>query len=282
MPTPVHRRRSALQWEEAVVPAEDRNVRVRVYRPKGRRAGWLVWAHGGSWTRGSVDGWHFACADLARLATCTLVSVEYRLAPRHPHPAALDDVLAVLDWAGAKAEREGMGDRLGVGGDSAGGTIAACAALTWRDLRRPLAAQLLAYPPLDPWCRSPSYFRHANSFPTRQAMISAWRTYLGTDWRRDTGSAYSTPFEAADLRGVAPAALGVGELDPVADDVRLYERRLLASGNTVELRSFPDMGHGAFLQPGTRIAVDGSVQRNPLLAWFGSAFRELVAGPAEQ
>ncbi len=273
MPASAVESADSVSWESIVVPAGDREVPARVFRPHGPRRGWPVWAHGGGWTRGSVDGRHLACADLTRLAGCTLLSVEYRLAPQHPHPAAPDDVVAVTDWAETQARREDPDGRLVVGGDSSGGTIAACAALAWRDQRRPLAAQVLAYPPLDPWCRAGSYTRHASSFPTRAGMIAAWRSYRGAT--AGTGApVYSTPFEAEDLRGLAPAVLGAGELDPVADDVHACARRLRAAGNTVELREFPGMGHGSFLQ--SAVTVDGVLVENPLRYWLGTTFRSLL------
>jgi acetyl esterase len=230
-------------------------VPARVFRSSGPARGWLVWAHGGSWIRGSVHGWHQPCADLAEQAGCTVVSVEYRLAPRHPHPAALNDFLTVLEWAATQTGDE----EVAVGGDSAGGTIAACAALTWRDQGRSLAAQVLAYPPMDPQCRASSY--DLDSFPTRVDMIEAWQTYRG-DGHDD---AYSTPFESTDLRGMAPALLAVGALDPVSGDVRDYANRLRTAGNSVDLKVFPGLPHGVFLPPG------------PMRRWLGTSFRNLIS-----
>ncbi|MEN3269881.1 MAG: acetyl esterase [Pseudonocardia sp.] len=228
-------------------------VPVRIYRPLGASSGWLVWAHGGSWTRGSVAGWHEVCADLARLTAATLISVDYRLAPEHPHPAALQDVLTVLEWATAQAGDEAVS----VGGDSAGGTIAASAALAWRDRGGQLAAQVLAYPPMDPECRAPSY--GSGGFPTRDGLMASWRAYLGAV----VGAEYGSPFDAEDLSGLAPALLVVGSDDPVRDDVEQYAMRLLADGNAVRLEVLPGVPHGAILAPG------------PMRDWIGSAYREL-------
>ena len=248
-----------VRWGAATVPSRERPVPVRIYRPARAGRGRLVWAHGGSWRSGSVEGWHFACAHLAEQSSCTVVSVGYRLAPRHPHPAALTDVLRAMDWAESRAGRAEDGGAIMVGGDSAGGTIAACAALVWRDQDRPLAAQVLAYPPLDPHCAAPSYSRLPDAFPDRAALIDAWRDYRGAGTVRTAGAFPSTPFEAEDLTGLAPAIIGVGALDPVADDVRTYAALLSAAGNEVELREFPELGHGAFL-------TDSALRR-----WFGAA-----------
>jgi acetyl esterase len=228
-------------------------VPARIYRPAGAWQGWLVWVHGGSWTRGSAAGWHEVCADLAGLTRATVLSVDYRLAPRHPHPAALEDVLTVLEWATAQAGD----DQVAVGGDSAGGTIAACAALTWRDQGRCLAGQVLAYPPMDPQCRAASY--GPNVFPTREGLMASWRAYLGAGLT----AGYSTPFQAEDLSGTAPAWLVVGENDPVRDDVAEYAMRLLADGVAVRLEVLPGVAHGAILAPG------------PMRDRISSAFLEL-------
>ncbi|WP_433236316.1 alpha/beta hydrolase [Streptosporangium sp. CA-135522] len=245
MPTPTARDLGTVRWESIALPGSDHEVRVRVFRGGPAPRGWLVWAHGGSWSAGSVDGWHPACADLARAAAATVVSVDYRLAPEHPHPAALLDVLTAMTWAQDQADGP-----IAVGGDSAGGTIAACAALSWRDRRQPLAAQILAYPPLDPWCRAASYGLRPEAFPSRARLMAAWRAYRGDTERpsaTDGTALYSTPDEAEDLTGLAPAILAVGSADPVADDVRGYARRLRAAGNAVELREFDGMQHGTFL-----------------------------------
>jgi acetyl esterase len=267
-------------WLSTAVPAGDRCVPVRLFRPTQPGDLWLVWAHGGSWTGGAVDGvWHRACADLARLAGATVVSVEYRLAPEHPHPAALHDVLAVMDWAEQRAEAERAGSRIAVGGDSAGGTIAACAALVWRDQRRALGAQVLAYPPIDPECTAASYRAAPESFPSRSGLRGSWLAYRGPEYRWGGAPAlYSTPAEATDLTGVAPAVLAVGGLDPVADDVRRYADRLNNDAVPVRFQEFPQLGHGAFLQPppGAGSSVDSD---DPLRSWLGAALRAVLDRP---
>jgi acetyl esterase len=239
----------AISWGELVIG----EVPARIYRPADAWQGWLVWVHGGSWTHGSAAGWHEVCADLTRLTSATVISVDYRLAPQHPHPAALEDVLTVLEWVTAQAGD----DQVAIGGDSAGGTIAGCAALAWRDQGRGLAGQLLAYPPMDPECRAPSY--GPSVFPTREGLMASWQAYLGTG----DGAGYSTPFQADDLSGTAPAWLVVGEFDPVRDDVEEYAMRLLSDGVAVRLEVLPGVPHGAILAPG------------PMRDWIGSAFLEL-------
>lgn len=264
-------------WEPAAIRADDHELPARVYRPVPGPASAeehrvpapsvIVWAHGGSWRTGSVAEWHPALAHLASLTGATVVGVDYRLAPEHPHPAPLADVLAALDWAD---ELVG-GAPVAVGGDSAGATLAASAALVRRDAGRPLAAQLLAYPPIDPACRAASYGRDPGAFPRRADLAAAWRAYRGSGANSGTAHRstahqitahrsaanqntpyartpyYSTPADAADVTGVARAALVVGTLDPVADDVRAYAARLAAADVSVVLHELPGVGHGAFL-----------------------------------
>ncbi|GAA2745578.1 alpha/beta hydrolase fold domain-containing protein [Kitasatospora cinereorecta] len=255
-----------VRWESQLLPAAGHQVYVRTFDPGSDTAPWLVWAHGGSWRAGSVDGWHQACADLARHAGTTVVSVDYRLAPGHRHPAALLDVLTALDWAERRSGRPAA-----VGGDSAGGTLAACAALVRRDAGRQAAAQVLAYPPVDPDCRAASYGRHPGAFPPRAALLAAWRDYRGAarrhplSRRSERPPLYSTPDEAESFAGLPPTVLAVGGLDPVADDVRALARRLRAAGNTVDLGEFDDLPHGTFLtDPGLR-------------RWLGTAYTRRAA-----
>lgn len=246
----------ATRWWPAVATACDHKVPVRVYRPPAN-LGCMVWAHGGSWISGSVQGWHHACADLAIRLGWTLVSVEYRLAPLDPHPAALVDVLTAVDWTSRHLIGPDEPQRLTVGGDSAGATVAAAAALHRRDKGRPLDAQVLAYPPLDPDCAADSYA--GSRFPQRAELRRAWRLYAGSalaltaadpETRPYREAGYLNPLAAEDLRGTAPAVLAVGALDPVRDDVQAYADRLTAAGVPVHHRVFPDTEHAAFLQPG--------------------------------
>ncbi|MGW0802084.1 alpha/beta hydrolase [Nonomuraea sp. NPDC002799] len=260
-----------------IIPATS-PVTVHVYRPENADrppAGRLVWAHGGSWQRGSAGEWHHVTSALAARSGWEVISVDYRLAPRHRHPDALQDVLTALTWAGRagqprqveQAGQDGQGrqngqgqggrDRLplAVGGDSAGGTLAACAALAARDRGLPLDAQILAYPPFDPACGSPSFRSEPEVFPQAASLRRAWRAWRGSgaSAARDENGArlYSTPFEAASLAGTAPAVLAVGTADPVRDDVLAYARRLRKDHVPVRHLRLPGVRHGDILQPGS-------------------------------
>ncbi|MFD5877112.1 alpha/beta hydrolase [Streptomyces yangpuensis] len=284
MATPTHsaagKSRAQIRWEHASIPSPSGPLPARVYRPAATAPqGWLVWAHGGSWRAGSAQDWHGATADLARSSGFAVVGVDYRLVPEVRHPAMVEDVLAALAWA---REQAGQSAPVAVGGDSAGATLAACAALACRDRGLPLAAQLLAYPPLDPGCTAASYHRFPDMFPTASYLRAAWQDYRdpGRPTAADGTPLHSTPFEAADLRGVARAVLATGDLDPVSDDVHRYARLLHAAGVEVTLREFGQTGHGVFLQPCP--ATGDGPDTASLRGWLGVALRLLTspAGPA--
>lgn len=246
-------KRPPLPWSDFLVQGADgADIRVRVYEPAEQPAVTLVWAHGGSWTRGSIEGWHQACASLASLGTSRIISVGYRLAPRWLHPTAVMDIAAATLWA-----QRTYGHPVLVGGDSAGGTLAGGAALWFRDNGLPLHGQLLAYPPLDPECTAPSY-RTSRSFPPRTLLLDAWGEYAGsaTDLR---GRLYLSPLHASDLTGLCPVSLIVGSADPVRDDVEQFAERLADSSVTVDVEVSPDVAHGIFLE--------GSAE-NPLYRWI--------------
>lgn len=246
------------QVSTTLVPGPGPAVPVRVFRPATAGQGWLVWAHGGSWHSGSAAAWQEPCEDLARRADVTVVSVDYRLAPTFPYPAALEDVLTVLTWAARQPDLH-QPELLAVGGDSAGATLAASAALAFRDQGGVLGAQVLAYPPLDPECRAPSYLADPRQFPQKASLLAAWRAYAGAQPGVDRS--YLSPLEVASLEGLAPAIIGVGDRDPVRDDVCTYAARMQAAGVEVALRSFEAEGHALFLT------------RPAFRAWFAHALR---------
>jgi acetyl esterase len=245
-----------VDWRDHTVDAWNRLIPIRVFTPMNEQApklprGVLVWAHGGSWVSGSVAAWHEPCALTAGLADVTVVSVDYRLAPTHQHPAALSDVLAVLDWAETGLAAHDSGPWLAVGGDSAGGTLAASAAIARRDAGKPLSVQILGYPPLDPACDSASYRARPRAFPGRDRMLAAWRAYTGVNEPvHETGGLPATPWGVRDLAGSAPAIIAVGSDDPVHDDATRYAHRLARAGVPTTLREFRGRGHGLFLDTG--------------------------------
>lgn len=226
---------------------------VLVHRSDPPR-GLLIWVHGGSWRSGSAATWSPMTAELAERSGWAVLSVDYRLAPEHPYPAAVDDVLAVLDRVSAQALAGGATLPVALGGDSAGATVALLAALRRRDTPVPL---LLIYPPLDPGCRATSYLAPGTAAFTAR-LRQSWRLWLG-----------SSPLPRLDdLAGRGPVTLVVGERDPVRDDVTALADRLGRCGVTADLHVLPGVGHADILTPGsptltTLVNTLTSLERTP-------------------
>ena len=220
-------------------------VPARAYWPRAvEPVGALVWLHGGGWCIGDLEGFDRVCRSLCNAAAAIVVSVDYRLAPEHRYPAAVVDADLAVAWAtGHGAEQLGYAaDRVVVGGDSAGGNLAAVAALHARDAVR---AQLLVYPALDPGMASASYAEFADlPLLTRDAMAFCWRTYLGAEDAAAAADSDAAPLHATDLAGAPAAYIAVAGHDVLRDDGVAYARALEEAGVEVTLREFEDMPHG--------------------------------------
>jgi len=222
-------------------------VRVRVYRPAGRAEPLpaILWMHPGGWVLGSIDLDGLAVAQLAKDIECVAVSVEYRLAPEHPFPAALHDCYAALQWLGAESAGLGVdATRIAVGGSSAGGNLAAALALMARDRGgvRPVF-QLLIYPALDDRTAEPGLAQPETLFWSRRNVIDGWNAYLGTRAGSDGVSEYAAPARARDLTGLPPAYIAVGALDPFVGENVDYAARLVAVRVPTELHVYPGACH---------------------------------------
>ncbi|PSP75695.1 alpha/beta hydrolase [Halobacteriales archaeon QS_1_68_20] len=220
-------------------------VPVRVYRDVDPPAPVLVFLHGGGWTLGTLDSADDICAELARRGECVVVSVDYRLAPEHPFPAALDDAWAALSWAAETAEAFGGDpDRLQVGGTSAGGNLAAATALRAATFDGPdLDHQLLVYPMIDPGLDTDSADRRADApLLTRADVEWFWDQYLRSPVNRH--SPFAAPLRADDLGGVAPATVVTAGHDLLRDEGAAYASRLAEAGVAVDHRNYPAMPHG--------------------------------------
>ncbi len=218
-------------------------VPIRTYEPHTVEAGRpvLAWFHGGGWVIGSVRTHEASCRALAQRANCRVVSVEYRMAPEHCFPAALDDC-----WAVTKALGQ-AGVRLAVGGDSAGGNLAAAVALRARDANVALDLQLLVYPITDCDFARPSYEMYATGYGlTRGTMRWFWGQYL-------KNVSYEHPevsvLRVADLSGLAPALVIVCECDVLHDEGVAYADALKQAGVPVDIIEEPGMIHGFFRMP---------------------------------
>jgi len=216
---------------------------ARAYWPRALEpVGALVWLHGGGWCIGVLDGFDRVCRSLCNAAAAIVVSVDYRLAPEHPWPAAVHDATLAVDWVvGHGAGQLGFdAGRVAIGGDSAGGNLAAIAARHRPDALR---AQLLVYPALDAAMDSES-FRELADFPllTAEAIEFCWRTYLGDG--ADPAEPDVSPLRATNLRGLPPAYVAVAGFDVLRDEGVAYAEALERAGVPVTLRRFDDMPHG--------------------------------------
>lgn len=231
--------------DDATVTTGGRAVDVRVYRGgKGGKPPVLVYVHSGGYVLGNLDTDHRRCVDLARLAGCVIVSVDYRLAPEAPHPAGLDDCMTVLDEVLDHPERFGVdADRVAIGGSSAGAGMTAALAQRVRDERGDgvLRLQLMHQPMLDRRCSTPSMreFEGTPYFDAHSAR-AAWEMYVGDGADRP----YLAAADATSLAGLAPAYVSCSEVDPLRDEAIDYARRLVEHGVPTELHLYPATCHG--------------------------------------
>jgi acetyl esterase/lipase len=233
-------------------PTPDGPIRIRRYHPRGVTpdAPLVVNLHGGGWVLGDLDGNDWYCGTLAAEAGAVVVSVEYRLAPEHPAPAATSDCLAATRWLADHASEVGATGPLVVTGDSAGGNLAALVAVAARDAGGPdIALQALIYPSTDLTMSSPSTFELSDApILGRPDMEAFVRHYLGP--HGDPADPALSPLHVEDLAGVAPALVITAEHDPLRDEGRAYADRLRAAGVPTRWTEYAGMPHGFVSLPG--------------------------------
>ncbi len=234
-------------------PGPGGDIPLRAYRPLGAAPGdvlpVLVYYHGGGWVIGDLDSHDTLCRELANGSGCAVVAVDYRLAPEHRFPAAYDDALAATRWVAARAAELRVDPvRLAVGGDSAGGNLAAGVALAARDDADgrgslPIAYQLLIYPGVDMWRSHLSHQTNGEGYVlTRETMDYFLAHYLPdqsqySDWR-------ASPLLAASHANLPPALVLTAGYDPLVDEGLDYARALSAAGNRVSYVCFGRQIHG--------------------------------------
>jgi acetyl esterase len=234
------------ETRDIAIPGPGGPIPARLYRSaKNGTLPVLVFLHGGGWVVGNIDSHEAMCRHLANRAECAVLSVDYRMGPEHKFPAAVEDCFAATVWTAGNAAALGVDPgRLAVGGDSAGGNLAAVVSLLARDKRAPrISCQILIYPATDAAMRHDSVARYAEGYVlTRATMRWFYEQYLRTpddaaDWR-------VSPLLAPDLSRLPPAYVLTAGYDPLCDEGDAYAARLAAAGVPVTHRRFPGQVHG--------------------------------------
>ena len=238
--------------EQRTVPAGEDHPAVTVFVYDGpdrpRPSGALLWIHGGGYVLGHPATYHELCSRFAVDLGIVIVSVDYRLAPEHPFPAGLEDCYAALEWVHDHADELGVDQsRIAVGGDSAGGGLAASLAQLASDRGGvPVCFQLLVYPMLDDRTALRTDHGGTGSFVwTPRSNAFGWSSYLGHPPGDDEDRPYAAPARREDLTGLPPAWIGVGDLDLFHDEDLEYAERLHAAGVPCQVDVVPGMYHGA-------------------------------------
>ncbi len=251
--------------EETAFAAPDRDIPVVVYQPTNPAPrGGLLWMHGGGYIVGTARA-DYHGFGFAERAGCTVVSVDYRLAPESTYKESIADCFVALNWMVENASELGIDcERIAIGGGSAGGGLTAGLAHYNRDRGGPaLRLQLLLYPMIDDTHDTPS--GHEITHPTvwhRQVSFEAWKMYLGDEFGSENVSPYAAAARATDFSNLPPAFVSVGALDLFRDENIDYAQRLMAAGVPTDLQVYPGMFHGAEVS-----APEAAVSRRMRLAY---------------
>jgi acetyl esterase len=234
---------------DSVVPGPDgNNIPIRVYTPEGDGPHpVLVWMHGGGFLLGDIESYDPVCRVLADELNCIVVSPDYRLAPEHKFPAGLRDCYEVVDWAASRTKiLDGDPDQIMVGGDSAGGNLAAAVTLMARNRGGPdIDYQILVYPTTtvsDEFADEPS--GDGDYFITEPDLQWSWNNYLQNEI--DGTSPYASPLQADDLSDLPPATVLTAEFDPLKKEGTDYAERLAEAGVSVDHSHYDEMVHSFF------------------------------------
>src|SRR5712671_3021680 len=234
------------------IPAPHGSIPARIFTPKRLRkthglSPCLVFFHGGGWVIGDLDSHDVVCRKLAHEGELIVIAIDYRLAPEHKFPAAVDDAITAVKWVASNARQLGIdASRLMVGGDSAGGNLAAVTALATRDGNGPkLAGQLLIYPATDFAMKHPSHSEPETSILLTHSVIKWFcNHYLNSP--ADIDNWQASPARAGTLAGLPPAYVMTAGADPLRDEGDEYAAKLKAAGVPVTYKHFPGQFHGFF------------------------------------
>ncbi len=261
-------------------------LRLRIYRGHGAPAAGapaLLYLHGGGWVIGNLDSHDDICRSIANLAGCVVVCPDYRLAPEHKFPAAIEDCRAALAFMRTGAGALGIdAARIAIAGDSAGGNLATVLALMVRGEAPPLTAQLLFYPNTDAAQSADSYRRFGEGFGLTARTMAWFRDHYVRDVA-DIDDWMVSPLRAETLAGAAPAFVAIAGHDILADEGEAYARRLAEEGVAVVLRRWPGQIHG-FVSMGGHIAAAREAMEAAVEAWrgFDPAFAQVKAQPESE
>jgi len=235
---------------ETVLNESADGVPVRIYKnSSSANQRVMLYYHGGGFVFLGLDSHDKVCRRLCAMNNCMVVSVDYRLAPEYPFPAAHEDAFTAIKWVRANIEKFG-GDasKLIVAGDSAGGNLSACMAHKCRRENIPLLAQILVYPWVDGKLANPSIDRNAGGYLlTKEAVF--WFQQQYTPRKQDRCHPLVAPIYETDFRNLAPAFILTAEYDPLLDDGRAYYEKLKAAGNRAEYKEYKQLVHGFFSIP---------------------------------
>ena len=240
-----------LHVENFFIPRQDgrAKIRLRIYRPKSISAPMpvLIWFHGGGYVMGKPEQDDVSCAQYVHELGLTVISVDYRCAPKHPFPAALDDAYTALKWAASNLQQLNIDAKhIAIGGASAGGGLAAALAQLTLDRKEIKPAfQLLVYPMLDDRTVLRTDIDDSNNVTwNHPSNRFGWESYLGQKCGAKNVPAYSVPARRVDLSGLSPAWIGVGDLDIFHDEDVVYAQRLKECNVECELEIIPGAFHG--------------------------------------
>jgi acetyl esterase len=257
--------------EDITVPGAEGDLPARVYRPEGEGpVPTVVFFHGGGWVIGDLESHDNQARSICRDSRAVVVSVDYRLAPEAPFPAAAADAVAAARWVAGQLDRFGGDARLGVAGDSAGGNLAAVAAQQLTAEGIPVTAQFLIYPAVDSAGDYASRVENAKGYFLEQPTMDWFYGHYAGD-ASDPADPRLSPLRAADLSGLPPALIVTAQYDPLRDEGEAYGAALQAAGGTAEVRRFDGLIHGFFDMAGISPAAQRAVSESCLR--FGEVLR---------
>lgn len=240
-------------------------VPVRIYRPAEREDALpvLIFLHGGGFVSGTVDNYDRMCHRIARKADCAVASVEYRLAPEHPYPAAVEDANGALGWVAREGGQHGIDtSRIAIGGDSAGGTLSIVASLNARDSGGPaIRHMMLIYPGLDLASETESKREFGRGGYMLDEAFSAMCIGAYTPDPASRAQPDASPLRAESVAGLPSATIIVPECDPLRDDILAFSARLEAAGVPVDTKVYPGVFHGFVSTFGILPEADDALDR---------------------